>query len=404
MDGMGFPSGTAEGKGGLKSMTQKKLGTLLTHEGCNPKEFHGVVNTPVHRASTIVFNCYDDFLNSYKMPFNYGRAGTPTSVAFEKAIAALEGAAGSVSTCSGLSAITIALMAFAKAGDHVLIADNVYGPNRKFCLEIMKNHGVEVEFYAPLTGPGISRKFRKNTTILFLEAPGSITFEVCDIGALVRAAKKHKITTIIDNSWATPLLFKPLDHGIDVSVMSATKYISGHSDVMLGVVSGTAKSYPKLKKTALELGLCAGSEELYLGLRGLRTLEVRMKEHQSRALEMARWLKKQPAVKRVLHPAFASCPGHDNWKKYFKGSSGTFGIILKENDRKKIARMLDGFRLFHMGASWGGYESLSFPVQPGPDRTAEPWTEKGFSLRLHIGFEDLDDLKDELEKGFKRLR
>ena len=384
-------------------MTTKKLGTLLTHAGSDPKEFHGIVNTPVHRASTIVFNTYAEFENLSKAPFSYGRAGTPTSAAFEQAVAELEGAAGSVSVCSGLSAITVALMTFAKTGDHVLIADNVYAPSRKFCREILAKYGVEVEFYPPLIGAGIEKLFKKNTTALFLEAPGSLTFEVCDIGALVKAAKSKKVTTIMDNSWATPLLFKPLDNDIDVSVMSATKYISGHSDVMLGVVSGTADTYPLLKKTALKLGLCAGSEELYLGLRGLRTLEVRLKEHQTRALEMARWLEQQPAVKRVLHPALPSCPGHEHWKKYFTGSSGTFGIILKENDRNKIAKMLDGFHFFHMGASWGGYESLCFPAQPKDDRTAEPWTEDGFSLRLHIGFEDIDDLKAELSEGFKRL-
>ncbi|MCE9508492.1 MAG: cystathionine beta-lyase [Alphaproteobacteria bacterium] len=384
-------------------MTTKKTGTLLTHAGSNPKAFHGVVNTPVHRASTIVFNTYAEFENISKAPFSYGRSGTPTSASFEEAVAALEGAAGSVSVSSGLSAITIALMSFSKAGDHVLVSDNVYGPCRKFCREILTKYGVEVEFYPPLAGAGIEKLFRKNTSALFMESPGSLTFEVGDIGAMAGAARAKNITTIMDNSWATPLLFKPLENGIDVSLMSATKYISGHSDVILGVVSGTADSYPQLKKTALQLGVCAGSEELYLGLRGLRTLEVRMKEHQSRALEMAHWLEQQPAVKRVLHPALPSCPGHDNWKKYFKGASGTFGIILRETDKTKIAKMLDGFELFHMGASWGGYESLCFPVQPKSDRTAEPWTEEGFSLRLHIGFEDIGDLKAELADGFKRL-
>ncbi|MBI3441241.1 MAG: cystathionine beta-lyase [Proteobacteria bacterium] len=384
-------------------MTKKKTGTLLTHVSSRPKEFHGVVNTPVHRASTIIFNSYADFEHSDRLPFYYGRAGTPTSAAFEEAIAALESAAGSVSICSGLSAITVALMAFTEAGSHVLMADNIYGPNRTFCTTILKKYGVEVEFYPPLIGAGISKRFKKNTTALFLEAPGSITFEVCDIDALVKAAKARKITTIMDNSWATPLLFRPLQHGIDVSVMSATKYISGHSDAMLGVISGTASSYPRLRDAATTLGICAGSEELYMGLRGLRTLEVRMKEHQARGLEMARWLQKQPAVKRVLHPALSSCPGHEHWKTYFTGACGTFGIILKETDKKKIGKMLDGFKLFRMGASWGGYESLCFPLQPKHDRTAERWNEKGFSLRLHIGFEDMGDLKADLEKGFQYL-
>lgn len=384
-------------------MTQKKTGTLLTHVSTNPEKYDGVVNTPVHRASTIVFSTYADYQNIDKAPSFYGRAGTPTSLSFEKAIAALEGAAGSVSACSGLSAIVIALTAFAKSGDHVLIADNVYGSTRKFCSEMLAKYDVAIEYYPPMIGDGIKKLFRKNTTVLFIEAPGSLTFEVCDIGTLVRAAKENNITTVMDNSWATPLFFKPLDHGIDVSMMSATKYIAGHSDAMLGIVSGTATTHPRLKEAALHLGVCAGSEELYMGLRGLRTLEVRLKEHQGRALDIAQWLEKQPAVKRVLHPALPSCPGHDNWKKYFKGSCGTFGIILKEADKKKIASMLDGFTLFRMGASWGGYESLCFPQQPKPSRTAEAWTDDGFSLRLHIGFEDMDDLKAELEDGFKRL-
>lgn len=382
---------------------QEKTGTVLTHVSTDPKAYHGVVNTPVHRASTIVYNSYADFEDKAKVPFTYGRAGTPSSAAFEEAIAALEGAAGSVSTCSGLSAITIALTAFARAGDHVLVSDNVYGPTRSFCTEMLARYGIESEFYPPMIGAGIRKMFRKNTKVLFMEAPGSLTFEVGDIGAMTEAARGAKIATIMDNSWATPLLFRPLDSGIDVSVMSATKYVSGHSDAMLGVVSGTADSHPLLKRTALKLGLCAGSEELYLGLRGLRTLEIRLKEHQTRALALAQWLEKQPAVRRVLHPALPSSPGHNNWKKYFAGACGTFGIILKEHDRKKIARMLDGLRLFRIGASWGGYESLCFPEQPGPVRTAAAWTESGFSLRLHVGFEDLDDLKQDLLDGFTRL-
>jgi len=383
-------------------MTDKKTSTLLTHVSADPKKYGGAVNIPVHRASTIIFNSYEEFEGRPRPAFVYGRAGTPTSAAFEQAIAELEGAAGSVSTCSGLSAIVTALTAFAGSGDHVLIPDNAYGPNRRFCEKTLGHYGVEVEFYAPMT-PDIGKLFRPNTKVLFIEAPGSLTFEVCDIDAFVKAAKMAKITTIMDNSWSTPLLLRPLDHGIDVSVMSATKYISGHSDAMLGVVSGTEETYSKLKNAALHLGYCAGSEELYIGLRGLRTLHIRLKEHEARGLEMATWLAAQPAVKRVLHPALPSCPGHENWKKHFKGACSTFGIILHETDKKKFARMLDGFTLFHMGASWGGYESLCFPEQPGPSRTAAKWDEPGLSLRLHIGFEDLDDLKNDLSEGFKRL-
>ena len=381
-----------------------KKATFLTHTGSTPEKFQGVVNTPVHRASTIVFKSLADFDDPLRTTYRYGRMGTPTSAVFEEAVAGLEGAAGSVSTPSGLAAITVALTAFTKAGDHILMTDNAYGPSRKFCTEVLKKYGVEAEFYSPMIGGGIEKLCKPNTKLLFMEAPGSLTFEVCAIGALVATAKRNKIVTAIDNSWATPLLFRPFDHGIDVSVMAATKYISGHSDAMLGVVSGTKETYPALKNAAQHAGLCAGSEELYMGLRGLRTLHVRLKEHEARALEMAKWLEKHPAVKRVLHPALPTCPGHENWKRYFKGSSGTFGIILKETEKTKVARMLDGLELFRMGASWGGYESLCFPEQPGASRTAAPWTEKGFSLRLHIGFEDMDDLKKDLEDGFGRMK
>ena len=391
----GLPKGTV--------MATQKTQTLLTHTSSHPNEYHGAVNTPVHRASTMVFKTFRDFEDRARNPFAYGRSGTPTSVAFEQAIAKLEGAAGSVSACSGLSAITIALNSFLKAGDHLLITDNVYGPARRFCNEVLAALGVEVTFYDPMAR-NIDSLFQANTKVLYLEAPGSLTFEVCDIDSLVATAKKQGVTVIMDNSWGSPLLFRPLEHGIDVAVMSATKYISGHSDGMLGVVSGTQETYPLLKQTALKLGICAGSEELYLGLRGLRTLHIRLHEHQARGLEIAHWLENQPAVKKVLHPALPSCPGHENWKKYFNGATSTFGTVLHETDHNKIARMLDGFSLFHMGASWGGYESLCFPEQPGETRSATSWNEDGFSLRLHIGFEDIDDIKEDLEDGFKRLQ
>ncbi len=380
----------------------QKTATLLTHVSANPEKYDGVVNVPVHRASTIVFKTYEDYTAKPLPPFVYGRCGTPSSAAFEQAISALEGAAGSVTTCSGLSAIVTAITAFAGSGDHALIPDNVYGPNRNFCQKMLSHCGVEVEFYDPLTSD-IGKQFRKNTKVLFIEAPGSLTFEVCDIGAFVKAAKAANVTTVMDNSWGSPLLFKPLEHGIDVSVMSCTKYISGHSDAMLGVVSGTEETYHKVKATAMALGICAGSEELYIGLRGLRTLHVRLKEHESRGLEMARWLEKQPAVKRVLYPPLPGCPGHENWKKYFKGACSTFSIVLHESDKGKYARMLNGLKLFRMGASWGGYESLCLPDQPSASRTATQWTEKGLLLRMHVGFEDIEDLKSDLSEGFKRL-
>lgn len=384
-------------------MTDKSFETLLTHAGSKPDEYHGAVNVPPHRMSTIVFRTYEEFEKVPNVPYSYGRAGTPSSAAFEEGIAAIEGAFRSVATCSGLSAILTALMAFTEAGDHILITDNCYGPSRKSCEEILRRFGVDVEYYPPLIGADIEKLFRPNTKLVFMEAPGSLTFEVQDVGAITAAAKKACIKTAIDNSWATPLFFRPIEFGIDVSVMSATKYISGHSDVMLGVVSSNEESWPQVKRAALMLGLCGGSEELYLGLRGLRTLNVRLRQHQKNALDIAQWLSQQPQVKRVHHPALPSCPGHENWKKYYKGSSGTFGIILHQTDRKKIAAMLDGMEFFNLGFSWGGFESLLFPEQPKPIRTAQAWTEEGFSLRLHIGLEDVEDIRRDLAAGLARL-
>ena len=381
----------------------KSENTILTHAGSKPDEYHGAVNVPVHRMSTIVFKTYAEFEKVPNVPFYYGRSGTPTSAAFEEAVAGIEGAFKCVATCSGLSAILTALLAFVKAGDHILMTDNCYGPSRKTCEEILRKFGIDVEYYPPMIGAEIEKLFRPNTKLVFMEAPGSLTFEVQDIGAITTAAKKAGIKTAIDNSWATPLFFKPLAFGIDVSVMSATKYIAGHSDVMLGVVSAMEESYPAIRRASQMLGLIGGSEELYLGTRGLRTLHVRLPHHQKSALEIAQWLEKQPQVKRVLHPALPSCPGHENWKKYFKGSSGTFSIILHETNREKIAKMLDGMNIFRMGFSWGGFESLLFPEQPKPIRTAQAWTEEGFSLRLHIGLEDVEDLRLDLEAGLKRL-
>lgn len=384
-------------------MTNESFETLLTHAGSKPDEYHGAVNVPPHRMSTIVFRTYEEFEKVPNVPYSYGRAGTPSSAAFEEGIAAIEGAYRSVATCSGLSAILTALMAFTQAGDHILITDNCYGPSRKSCEEILRRFGVDIEYYPPLIGADIEKLFRPNTKLVFMEAPGSLTFEVQDVGAITAAAKKAGIKTAIDNSWATPLFFRPITFGIDVSVMSATKYVSGHSDVMLGVVSANEEAWPQVKRAALMLGLCGGSEELYLGLRGLRTLNVRLRQHEKNALDIARWLSQQPEVKRVHHPALLSCPGHENWKKYYKGSSGTFGIILHQTDRAKIAAMLDGMEFFNLGFSWGGFESLLFPEQPKPIRTAETWTEEGFSLRLHIGLEDVEDIRRDLAAGLKRL-
>jgi cystathionine beta-lyase len=381
----------------------KKTDTLLTHTGSNPAAHHGAVNVPPYRMSTVVFNSYAEFEQAEYGSSAYGRVGTPASAAFEAGIAAIEGAYNSVSTCSGLSAVVTTLLAFTKAGDHVLMPDNCYGPGRRACERLLRKYGINAEYYPAMTGAEIAGYFRPETKLVFIEAPGSFTYEISDIGEIATTAKKAGIRTAMDNSWATPLYLKPLELGIDVALMSATKYIAGHSDAMLGVISATEEAWPAIKSTAVALGICGGSEEVYLGARGLRTLRVRMEQHQKNALDIAQWLSSHAAVKRVLHPALPSCPGHENWKKYFKGASGTFGIILHETRKENFARMLDGMGLFKLGFSWGGYESLLFPEQPGPSRTAEKWTEPGLSLRLHIGLEDVSDLKADLEAGLKRL-
>jgi cystathionine beta-lyase len=381
----------------------KTSGTLLTHVASDPSAHYGAVNVPPFRMSTIVFPTYADYCKAEYGTTGYGRMGTPTSAAFEDGIAALEGAAGSVSTCSGLSAVATGLMAFTKAGDHVLMPDNMYGPGRRACDKILRRYGVEIEYYAPMIGEGIEKHFRKNTRVLHIETPGSFTYEVSDIGAMTAAAKKAGVRVTCDNSWGAGYFLKPLALGADVSIMSGTKYIAGHADAMLGVLSASEETLQDVRNAVVFMGICGGADELYLGLRGLRTLHVRMEQHQKSALDLARWLETHPAVKRVLHPAFPSCPGHENWKKYFTGASGTFAVILKETDKTRFADMLDHMRLFRMGFSWGGFESLLFPEQPGHVRTAEKWTEEGLLLRLHVGFEDVEDLKQDLEDGFKRI-
>lgn len=382
---------------------KRKLGTVLTHSGVTPADFHGLVNPPPHRVSTYLIPSYEEFEKVPNLPYYYGRVATPNTTAFAKAMAELDGAAGSIITCSGLAAINIIYLTVTKPGDHVLVPDCVYGPQRWICDNILKRFNVKVEYYDPMVGGGIKKLFRKNTRLVFLESPGSLTYEVQDIAAIVSAAKKARLVTAMDNSWATPVFFKPLDHGIDMSIMSGTKYIAGHSDAMLGIVSSTKEFYPRLKETLLHTGHCVGSEELYLGLRGLRTLGIRMKEHEGRALELAKWLETRPEVKRVNHPALPKATGHQNWKKYYSGSSGTFSIVLHETNKKKFGKMMNALKVFKMGFSWGGYESLAFPEQPAANRTIVKWKEKGLLLRLHVGFEDLSDLKMDLEQGFKAL-
>jgi len=383
--------------------------TLLAHLGNDPHRHHGIVNPPVYHASTILYPTLDAYKRRYDgarryTDVTYGMHGTPTTFALADAVAAVEGGHKTVIVSSGLAAITMALCAFVKAGDHVLAADTVYGPTRNFCQKALLPFGVETTFYDPALGAEIERLFRPNTRVLFLESPGSLTFEVQDVPALARAARARGIATILDNTWGTPLYFKPFAHGVDVSVQAGTKYISGHSDVMLGAITARSEElYRRVKDTVGLYGDCPGPDDCYLALRGLRTMAVRLARHQASALRVARWLHDRPEVRRVLYPALPEDAGHALWKRDFAGACGLFGVLLRTEDEAAVARLVDGLRLFQLGASWGGYESLIIPAFPNEQRTARRWSEPGYLLRLHVGLEDPDDLIEDLRQGFERL-
>jgi cysteine-S-conjugate beta-lyase len=387
-------------------MTRHKTDTTLVHAGRDPFANHGIVNPPVYHASTVVFPTLDALEASDRNPFgvvNYGRIGTPTTFAFEDAVAELEGGYRAITASSGLGAITTALMAFTKAGDHVLVTDSVYGPTRRFCAQTLSAYGVEVEFYDPRIGEGIAALLRDNTAVVFTESPGSLTFEVQDIPAIAAAAHAKGAKVLMDNTWATPLFFRALDHGVDVSIHAATKYLVGHADAMMGVIVCTEETFLPVKRAATVLGQCAGPDDVYLALRGLRTLSARLKVHEAAALDMADWLAGRPEVVRVLHPARADDPGHALWKRDFTGSCGLFAVMLYPVARPALAAMLDGLTLFGLGYSWGGFESLIIPAHPERIRTATRWEEPGTLLRLHIGLEDVADLKADLDAGFARM-
>ncbi|MCR4376901.1 MAG: cystathionine beta-lyase, partial [Rhodospirillales bacterium] len=336
----------------------------------------------------------------------YGRYGTPTTFAFEQAVADLEGAQYGIALPSGMAAIAVALAANVQAGDHVLITDNAYHPTLKFAEGFLKKFGVEASYFDPMAGANIAEHIRPNTKIVFAEAPGSITFEVQDIPAIANAAHNAGALMVMDNTWSAGYHFKPFDHGVDISIQAATKYIVGHSDAMLGTLTTNDRVlWERAKTTAGTLGHSTGPDDCYLGLRGLRSLAARLARHEATALKLAHWLAARPEVETVLHPALPSCPGHAIWKRDFTGSTGLFSIVLKEGpDQAAVARMLDGMELFAMGYSWGGYESLIIPAADlGHVRTAYTWPHKGQTLRLHAGLEDADDLIKDLEAGLKRL-
>ena len=385
-----------------KTTKHSKSATRLVHAGRDPRRFDGFVNTPIYRGSTVLFSTFASLLAD-DQPYSYGRNGTPTVDALQAALAELEGGHASFLTPSGLSAITTALQSFVSSGDHILVSDSVYRPTRRFCDTVLKRFGIVTTYYDPLIGSGIADLMTERTRLVFTESPGSQTFEVQDIPAIAQAAHAAGAVVVMDNTWATPLFFKPFDHGVDVSVHAATKYIVGHADAMLGVVTTNEATAAAVAKTHDALGLCPGPEDVYLGLRGLRTLGVRLRQHQASALTLADWLAERPEVAQVIHPARPGDRGHDIWKRDFTGSSGLFAIVLKPVSREALAAMLDDLELFGMGYSWGGYESLILPIDPRGYRTATTWQTEGPALRLHAGLEDVDDLKADLEAGFERM-
>ncbi|TFL15036.1 cystathionine beta-lyase [Pusillimonas caeni] len=377
--------------------------TLLIHAGRAPAGFGGLVNTPACRASTLLVDSYDDWRRSRSggNPYgHYARFGTPTTRAFADMLAELENAHGAIVFPSGLAACTHALLAFLAPGDHVLMTDNVYGPTRTFACATLARLGVEVTFFAPLEGADIASRLRANTRVVYVESPGSQTFEVGDIPAIAAAAHRQGAIVMMDNTWATPLYFKPFEHGVDVSIHAATKYLVGHSDAILGAATANARAWPTLQAGAHDFGQTAGPDDLYLALRGLRTLSVRLQRHQETALLLAQRLQCHPAVSQVLHPALPEAAGHACWKRDFKGASGLFGVVLKPMAEQEhaLARAFDSLQLFGIGLSWGGYESLALPVD-APLRTTAPWQARGPLLRLHAGLEDPECLWRDLSSA-----
>ena len=381
--------------------------TRIAHAGRQPHDNHGVVNPPVYHASTILQPSLDKF-EAARRPdwagYRYGRAGTPTSRAFEDAVSELYGAAGTVAVSSGLAALTNGLLTCVRSGDHILMTDNVYGPARRFANQFLERFGVETTFFDPGIGRKIGSLFQDNTVAVYAEAPGSQTFEMSDIPALAEAAHARDAALLMDNTWASALYFDPLAHGVDIVIEAVTKYICGHSDVMMGIIVANEDWAAAVRDMAKMNGDSCGPDDLYLAQRGLRTAAVRMAQNQANGFALANWLKTRPEVKRVLHPGLPDDPGHAIWKRDFTGASGLFSFVLQDGyPRPALAAMLDGLELYGMGASWGGFESLIVPADPRTYRTATTWDEPGQLLRVHAGLEDIDDLIADLAAGLDRL-
>ncbi|MBV9828504.1 MAG: cystathionine beta-lyase [Alphaproteobacteria bacterium] len=380
--------------------------TLLTHVGRNPEANHGVVNPPVYHASTILSkNMAEWEAKRAAPPFSgvrYGLHGTPGTFALEELLAKIEGGYRTMLVSSGLAAVTAPLQALLGAGDHCLMVDSAYGPARNFCDGILKRCGVETTYYDPLIGEGIEKLFRPNTKVLYCESPGSLTFEVQDIPAMAAIAHKYGAKVLMDNTWGTPYLFRSFEHGVDISIHAATKYICGHSDAMLGAIIMNEETFLPVRSAMAQIGHSAAPDDVFFALRGMRTLSVRLERHQKNAMEVARWLQARPEVSRVLYPALPQDPGHQIWKRDFLGACGLFGFVLNPVSKEALHAFIDSLDLFGIGASWGGFESL---IQPAaPPRTAQRWQAEGPLVRVHIGLEDPQDLIADLARGLEHLK
>ncbi len=381
--------------------------TIAVVAGRHPNRHYGVVNTPVYRTSTILFESVEDFEAAVHDPANfrfmYGRIGTPTSASLEDAVMQLEGGAHCCLAPSGLAAITTALIAFLSAGDHLLMTKGAYHPTLRFCDSLLKQFGIETTLYDPEIGAGIARLIRPNTKVVYVESPSTGLFEVQDIPAIASVAHARGSIVVMDNTWASPLYFKPFEHGVDVSIQAATKYIVGHSDAMLGTITCTQPTWKALRRAHRNLGQMAGPDDIYLAARGLRSLAVRLPVHHRNGVALARFLRERPEVERVYHPALETDPGHEIWKRDFLGASGLFSFKLRPSITKPaLAAMLDGLRLFGMGGSWGGFESLVAPFRLSTYREGKDEND-AWAVRVHAGLENTEDLIADLEAGFERL-
>ncbi|OBS97121.1 cystathionine beta-lyase [Vibrio tasmaniensis] len=389
-------------------MSESKTTKLIT-AGRDKKWTNGVVNPPVQRASTVVFNTVEEkrkaTVNRANKTLFYGRRGTTTHFAFQDAMVEVEGGAGCALYPCGTAAISNAILSFVETGDHILMVDTCYEPTRDFCDTIMKKMGVETTYYEPTIGEGIRDLIKPNTKVLFTESPGSVTMEVQDVPTLARIAHKHDIIVMLDNTWAAGVNFSPFDFGVDISIQAATKYIVGHSDVMLGTAVANEKCWDQLREQSYLMGQCVSPDDAYLGLRGIRTLDVRLRQHAESSLKVAKWLETRPEVDHVRHPALESCPGHEFFKRDFTGGNGLFSFVLKNSNPQATTALLDGMTHFSMGYSWGGFESLILANEPSSFnslRTVANPNFEGTLIRVHIGLEDVDDLIADLEAGLER--